>query len=90
MADEDTPARAHLRRALEALGEHSEPLKGMRLKDWYVITTHTDDSGEEIMSRFTRTGQMPWTDAGLLTFALQQDEREWAEDDADDEDATYT
>ncbi|MDX6285166.1 MAG: hypothetical protein QOG53_651 [Frankiales bacterium] len=90
MTDEDTPAKTHLREALERLAELCEPLSGMQLKDWYVITTHTDDAGEEIMSRFTRTGQMPWIDAGLLTFALQQDEREWAEDEEDDEDATYT
>ena len=90
MTEEATPAKAHIAAALEGVAALCEPLAGMRLKDWYVITTHADDSGEEIMSRFTRTGQMPWTDAGLLTFALQQDEREWAEDDADDSDATYT
>ena len=90
MTEEATPAKAHIQTALEGLADLCEPLAGMRLKDWYVITTHTDDDGEEIMSRFTRTGQVPWTDAGLLTFALQQDEREWAQDDADDSDATYT
>jgi len=62
----------------------------MQLKDWYVVTTHVDKGGEEILSRFTPTGQMPWIDAGLLTFALQQDEREWIEDDASSEDDTFT
>jgi hypothetical protein len=62
----------------------------MTLKDWYVITTHVDAEGDEIMSRFTRTGQMPWTDAGLLTFALQQDEREWQDDDAASDEDTFT
>jgi hypothetical protein len=90
MTEEATPAKAYLRTALEGLGEVCEPLRGMRLKHWYVITTHTDDKGEEIMSRFAKTDQAPWTDRGLLTFALQQDEREWAEDDPDEPGDTYT
>jgi len=73
--------RKNIRAALDELADRCEPLAGMNLKDWYVITTHVDDQGDEIMSRFTRPGQMPWTDAGLLTFALQQDEHEWAEAD---------
>jgi hypothetical protein len=42
------------------------------------------------MSRFTRTGRDPSTDAGLLRSALQQDERNRKEDDADDDDLTFT
>lgn len=66
-----------------------EPLSTMRLKDWYVVTTHTDGQGEEVLSRVTRHGQMPWTDAGLLTFALNEDRREWQEDDAPTDSDTY-
>lgn len=90
MVEEATPAKAHIRDALEALVHHCEPLAGARLKDWYVITTHVDRDGEEILSRFTRTGQTPWTDLGLLRFAIQEGQREWAEDDAADESDTFT
>jgi hypothetical protein len=89
-SDEATPAKAHLRAALQALAEHCEPLEGATLKDWYVITTHVLPDGEEVLSRFTRTGQPPWTDAGLLTFAAQEDEREWHEDDEALPGDTYT
>lgn len=89
MSSESTPAQAHLQAALEGLPAVCEPLNGQTLKDWYVITVHLDSDGEETMSRFTRPNQPPWTDTGLLTFAAQQEQREWAEDDVDDEDSTH-
>lgn len=89
MSNEATAAQQHLQNALVELQTHCEPLAGLRLKNWYVITTHTDDDGEEILSRFTRPAQMPWTDVGLLTFALNEDRREWQEDDAPTGDDTY-
>jgi len=88
MNEEATPAKQFLRATLQTLGEHTETLRGLPLKDWYVITTHITDDGDEILSRFTRTGQPPWVDTGLLKFALDSDLREWAEDDQGD--GTYT
>lgn len=90
MTEDETPAQVHLHAALEGLAEHCEPLADMQLKDWYVITTHTDADGEEVLSRFTRPKQMPWADRELLSFALESDRREWAEDDTPRPGDTYT
>lgn len=83
MDSEPTPAQSYLQGALSKLIDHSEPLAGMRLQDWYLITLHSDDAGEHILSRFNAPAQMPWTARGYLDFALEQERREWAEDDVD-------
>lgn len=90
MTEEPTPANLHIRAALEGLTDKCEPLAGMRLKHWYVIVTHIDEAGNEVLSRFSGPNQMRWTDAGLLTFALRSEERESAEEEGSDPDPTYT
>lgn len=75
----------YLAGALEQLAEVCPDLKNTRLKDWYVITTHLDEGGDETLSRFQKNQLAPWTCLGLLTFALDQERREWAEDDVQEE-----
>jgi hypothetical protein len=62
MEAEPSLAKAHLQKALDAVGPLCEPLADATLTDWYVITVHRDQDGEEVLSRVSRPNQSPWTD----------------------------
>jgi len=81
MTERATRAQVHLQEALNKVNELCAPIEGMTLQDWYVIATHRDKDGEEVHSRFTRFGQAPWTDAGLLSYSLESDKGDWQGDD---------